>query len=36
MLYMKSFPFFHVSFALQVILVVFVKKAEQVQINLKI
>ena len=36
MLHVKSFPFFHVSFVLQVILVVFVKKAEQIWINFKI
>ena len=33
---MKSFLFFHISFVLQVILIVFIKKAEQVWINLKI
>ena len=36
MLHVKSFLFFHVDFALQVILVVFVKKAEQIWIGLKI
>ena len=36
MLHAESFPFFHVSFLLQVVLVVFVKEAEQVQIGLKI
>ena len=36
MLHAKSFPLFYVDFTLQVILVVFVKKTEQVQISLKI
>ena len=36
MLHAESFPLFHVNFALQVVLVVFVKKAEQVWISLKI
>ena len=36
MLHAESFSLFHVSFTLQVILVVFVKKTEQVQIGLKI
>ena len=36
MLHVKSFPFFHVDFALQVILIVFVKEAEQVWIGFEI
>ena len=36
MLHVKSFSFFHVSFALQVVLIVFVQKTEQVQIDFKI
>ena len=36
MLHAESLSFFHVSFILQVILIVFIKKAEQVQIDLKI
>ena len=36
MLHVKSFPFFHVGFTLQMILVVFVKEAKQVWIGLKI
>ena len=36
MLYVKSFPFFHIHFTLQMILIVFVKKAKQNQIDFKI
>ena len=36
MFYAESFPLFHVDFVLQVVLVIFVKKAKQVWINLKI
>ena len=36
MFHAESFPFFYVSFILQMILVVFVKKTEQVWINLEI
>ena len=36
MFHVKNFPFFHVSFTLQVILIVFVKKTEQVWIDFKI
>ena len=36
MFYAESFSLFHVDFILQVILVVFIKKVKQVQINLKI
>ena len=36
MLHMKSFPFFYVSLVLQVILIVFVKEAEQIWIGFEI
>ena len=36
MFHAKSFLFFYVSFALQMILVVFIKEAEQIWIGLKI
>ena len=36
MLHAESFSLFHVSFILQMILVVFIKKTEQIWINLKI
>ena len=36
MLHAESLSFFYVNFILQVILIVFVQKAEQVQINLKV
>ena len=36
MFHAESFSFFHVSFTLQVILIVFVKEAEQIWIGLKI
>ena len=36
MLHTERFSFFHVSFILQVILIVLIKIAEQVQVNLKI
>ena len=36
MLHAESFPFFHISFILQVVLIVFIQKTEQVQINFKI
>ena len=36
MLHVKNFPFFHICLILQVILVVFIKETEQIQINLKI
>ena len=36
MFYAENFPFFHVNFILQMVLIVFVKETEQVQIGLKI
>ena len=36
MLYVKSFSFFYISFALQVVLIVFIKETEQIQIGFKI
>ena len=36
MFYVKSLPFFHVSLALQMILIVFIQKTEQIQISFKV